>query len=80
MRINITMPNLGYDMEEGKIAMWRKEVGESVERGEPIAEVETDKTTVEMEALASGTIVEIVRVEGETVAVGELIAVMESDS
>jgi pyruvate dehydrogenase E2 component (dihydrolipoamide acetyltransferase) len=79
MRTNITMPNLGYDMEEGKIAMWRKDVGESVERGEPIAEVETDKATVEMEALASGTLVEIVRVEGETVAVGDVIAVMESD-
>jgi pyruvate dehydrogenase E2 component (dihydrolipoamide acetyltransferase) len=59
--------------------MWRKDVGESVERGEPIAEVETDKATVEMEALASGTLVEIVRVEGETVAVGDVIAVMESD-
>jgi pyruvate dehydrogenase E2 component (dihydrolipoyllysine-residue acetyltransferase) len=79
MRTNITMPNLGYDMEEGKIAMWRKDVGESVERGEPIAEVETDKATVEMEAMASGTLVEIVRVEGETVAVGDVIAVMESD-
>jgi pyruvate dehydrogenase E2 component (dihydrolipoamide acetyltransferase) len=80
MRINVTMPNLGYDMEEGKIAVWRKGVGESVGRGEPIAEVETDKTTVEMEALASGTLVEIVRMEGETVAVGEVIAVIESDS
>jgi pyruvate dehydrogenase E2 component (dihydrolipoamide acetyltransferase) len=77
---DVTMPNLGYDMEEGKIASWLKKVGDRVERGEPIAEIETDKTTVEMEAIASGTLVEIVQDEGSTVAVGEVIARLESDA
>jgi pyruvate/2-oxoglutarate dehydrogenase complex dihydrolipoamide acyltransferase (E2) component len=80
MRVDVTMPNLGYDMEEGKISNWLKSAGDRVERGEPIAEVETDKTTVEMEAMASGTLVEIVHGEGSTVAVGDVIAYLESDA
>ncbi len=78
-RIDVTMPNLGYDMEEGKVQRWLKQVGDSVARGEAIAEVETDKTTVEMEAIASGTLAEIVVSEGETAAVGAVIAVLESE-
>jgi pyruvate dehydrogenase E2 component (dihydrolipoamide acetyltransferase) len=80
MRVDVTMPNLGYDMEEGKISNWLKSAGDRVERGEPIAEIETDKTTVEMEAMASGTLVEIVHSEGSTVAVGDVIAYLESDA
>jgi pyruvate/2-oxoglutarate dehydrogenase complex dihydrolipoamide acyltransferase (E2) component len=78
MRNDVTMPNLGYEMEEGTVERWLKQVGDSVQRGEPIAEVETDKTTVEMEATVSGTLVEIVAEAGETVAVGAVIAVIES--
>lgn len=73
------MPNLGYDMEEGKVQSWLKAVGDHVNRGEPIAEIETDKTTVEMEAMASGTLVEIVCEAGSDAAVGAVIAVLESD-
>jgi pyruvate dehydrogenase E2 component (dihydrolipoamide acetyltransferase) len=79
MRIEVTMPNLGYDMEEGRVGNWLKRVGDRVERGEPLAEIETDKTTVEMEAMASGTLVEIVHDAGSDVAVGEVIAVLEGD-
>ena len=79
MRVEVTMPNLGYDMEEGTVQSWLKSVGDRVERGEAIAEVETDKTTVEMEAMASGTLVEIVCEAGSTAAVGEVIAYLESD-
>jgi pyruvate dehydrogenase E2 component (dihydrolipoamide acetyltransferase) len=75
---DVTMPNLGYDMEEGRIVSWLKKVGDPVERGEPIAEIETDKTTVEMEAMASGTLAEIVAEEGTTVAVGGVIARLET--
>jgi pyruvate/2-oxoglutarate dehydrogenase complex dihydrolipoamide acyltransferase (E2) component len=71
------MPNLGYDMETGRIARWLKQVGDQVERGEPIAEVETDKATVEMEALASGRLAEIVAEAGSEVAVGGVIAYLE---
>jgi pyruvate dehydrogenase E2 component (dihydrolipoamide acetyltransferase) len=78
MRIDVMMPNLGYDMEDGKIQRWLKQVGDSVERGEPIAEIETDKTTVEMESMASGTLAEIVVAEGERAAIGSVIAVIEN--
>ncbi len=79
MRVDVKMPSLGYDMEEGKIASWLKAVGDSVQRGEAIAEVETDKTTVEMEAMSSGTLAEILHEEGATVAVGDVIAILETD-
>ena len=78
MRIDVTMPNLGYDMTEGPVAAWLKSVGDRVERGEPIAEIETDKTTVEMESLAAGTLAEIVVPTGSKVAVGAVIAILET--
>ena len=78
MKVEVTMPNLGYDMEEGKIAAWLKAQGDDVQRGEAIAEIETDKTTVEMEALASGTLAEVVAQAGDTVAVGAVIAYLET--
>jgi pyruvate dehydrogenase E2 component (dihydrolipoamide acetyltransferase) len=77
MRVEVRMPNLGYDMDSGKIVGWLKQVGDSVMRGDPIAEIETDKTTVEMEAMASGTLAEIVADVGSDVAVGEVIAYLE---
>jgi pyruvate dehydrogenase E2 component (dihydrolipoamide acetyltransferase) len=79
MKVEVTMPNLGYDMEEGKVISWLKTTGDSVQRGEPIAEIETDKTTVEMEAVAAGRLAEIVVQEGDTVAVGAVIAYLETD-
>jgi pyruvate dehydrogenase E2 component (dihydrolipoamide acetyltransferase) len=80
MRTEVSMPNLGYDMEEGRIARWLKSVGDRVERGEPLAEIETDKTTIEMEALATGTLVEILFDAGADVAVGAPIAYLEADA
>jgi pyruvate dehydrogenase E2 component (dihydrolipoamide acetyltransferase) len=71
------MPSLGYDMESGKLTSWLKQVGDSVARGEVIAEIETDKTTIEMESLAAGTLVEIVAEAGSDVAVGEVVAYLE---
>ena len=79
MRVELTMPNLGYDMESGKVGSWLKLVGDNVERGEPIAEIETDKTTVEMESIASGTLVEILCEAGSEAAVGTPIAIIESE-
>jgi pyruvate dehydrogenase E2 component (dihydrolipoyllysine-residue acetyltransferase) len=78
MKVEVMMPNLGYDMEQGKIVAWLKSVGDQIRRGEPLAEIETDKTTVEMEALASGTLVEIVCSAGEEALVGTVIAYLES--
>jgi pyruvate dehydrogenase E2 component (dihydrolipoamide acetyltransferase) len=77
VRVDVTMPNLGYDMDEGSVARWLKQVGEPVERGEPLAEIETDKATLEMEALASGTLAEIVCPAGATARVGAVIAYLE---
>jgi pyruvate/2-oxoglutarate dehydrogenase complex dihydrolipoamide acyltransferase (E2) component len=77
VRVEITMPTLGYDMEAGKIAAWLVAVGDTVQRGQPIAEIETDKATVEMESLQSGTLAEIVRAAGAEVEIGQTIAYME---
>lgn len=79
-RIPIEMPKLGYDMEAGKVGGWIKKVGDEVARGDVIAEIETDKSTVEMEATASGTLVEIVHDAGAEVPVGETIAWLEDGS
>jgi pyruvate/2-oxoglutarate dehydrogenase complex dihydrolipoamide acyltransferase (E2) component len=79
LKVAITMANLGYDMEQGKIVAWSKQIGDRVERGEAIAEVETDKATVEMEALASGTLVEITHAAGAEVPVGDVIGYLETD-
>ena len=76
-RVPIEMPKLGYDMETGVVAGWLKGVGDQIQRGDTIAEIETDKSTVEMEALTSGTLAEIVHGAGEEVAVGEPIAYIE---
>ena len=77
MRIPIEMPQLGFDMPSGRIASWAAQPGERVERGQVIADVETEKTTVGLEALAAGTLVEIVHPVGDEVPVGEVIAWLE---
>jgi pyruvate dehydrogenase E2 component (dihydrolipoamide acetyltransferase) len=79
-RIAIEMPKLGYDMETGKVAGWLKQVGDPIARGDVIAEIETDKSTIEMEATASGTLAEIVHDAGAEVPVGQPIAYLEDGS
>jgi 2-oxoglutarate dehydrogenase E2 component (dihydrolipoamide succinyltransferase) len=68
---------LAADIEYATIAEWRKQEGESVDAGETILEIETDKVTEEVEAPVSGTLSEIVAVEGDEVKVGGLLAVIE---
>ena len=65
-------------MEEGQIARWVKSEGDSFEGGETLAEVDTDKATMEMTALTGGTLLKILKGEGETAALGEPIAVVGS--
>ncbi len=72
----VAMPSMGYDMKEGIVVRWRKKEGEQVARGEVIAEIETDKATVEMEAYASGVLGKILAEEGASIPVGDLIAVI----
>lgn len=72
----VEMPKMGYDMTEGKISRWLKQEGDEVKTGEMLAEIETDKVNIEIEAFASGVLKKIVRREGETVPIGEVIAVI----
>src|SRR5512143_76305 len=70
------MPSLGFDMTEGLLARWLKNEGDPVVKGQAIAEIETEKATVEIEAAVSGLLARIVVQAGETVPVGTLIGVI----
>ena len=72
----VVMPQMGADMEEGTIIRWLKQPGDSVERGEIIAEIETDKANVEIESFESGIFRTTLAGEGDTVSVGTVIAVI----
>ena len=75
----ITMPRLSDTMEEGTISTWLKKVGDKVSEGDILAEIETDKATMEFESFYEGNLVYIGVNEGETVKVDDLIAII-SDS
>ncbi|MCH8335574.1 MAG: E3 binding domain-containing protein, partial [Proteobacteria bacterium] len=76
MATSIVMPQMGYDMQEGTVLKWHKKEGDEVARGEIIAEIETDKATVEFEAFVGGVLRKIVAAEGVAIPVGEVIAVI----
>jgi pyruvate dehydrogenase E2 component (dihydrolipoamide acetyltransferase) len=69
----IIMPKLGFDMAEGTLVSWTKKVGDQVNSGDVIAEIETDKATVEVEAYVSGTILALLAEPGDVLAVGSVI-------
>ena len=70
------MPKLSPTMEEGQISRWLKKEGDKVSMGEPLAEIDTDKATMEMQALAEGVLRKILIGEGESAPLGQLIAVI----
>ena len=76
MATELTMPQMGYDMQEGTVLRWLKGEGDAVANGEPIAEIETDKAVVEFESYADGVLHRIIVPAGTTVPVGEPIAVV----
>ncbi len=78
MATTVIMPQMGYDMREGTVVRWHKREGDDVARGDILAEIETDKATVEMEAFSPGILGRIVAEEGRTVPVGDPIAVIIS--
>ncbi|NJM37854.1 MAG: 2-oxo acid dehydrogenase subunit E2 [Akkermansiaceae bacterium] len=80
MSVNIEMPKLSDTMTEGTLIKWHKKVGDSVEIGDILAEVETDKATMEMEAFDDGIITEILISEGEKASIGSVLAVLDGDS
>ena len=75
----ITMPRLSDTMEEGTISSWLKKVGDKVQEGEILAEIETDKATMEFESFYDGILSHIAVNEGETVKVDELIAIISEN-
>src|SRR6187401_3176655 len=80
MPINILMPALSPTMEKGNLAKWLKKEGDAVKSGDVIAEIETDKATMEVEAVDDGTIAKILVPEGtQDVAVNDIIAVLAGE-
>src|ERR1700727_1818429 len=80
MPINILMPALSPTMEKGNLAKWLKKEGDKVKSGDVIAEIETDKATMEVEAVDEGTIAKIVVPEGtQDVPVNDVIAILAGD-
>src|SRR5579859_2132494 len=74
----ITMPRLSDTMQEGTIARWLKKPGDEIKKGDVLAEIETDKATMDLEAYEAGTLQQIIVQEGETVPIGQPVAVIGS--
>lgn len=78
-RIEVPMPQMGESIAEGTVSKWLKQVGDAVERDEPILEISTDKVDAEIPSPESGTLVEVRIQEGETVEVGTVVAYVDTD-
>jgi len=76
MATEVTMPQMGADMREGTLLRWLKHPGDSVARGEVIAEIETDKANVEIESFEDGVLAQTLVAEGQVVPVGDVIALI----
>src|ERR687895_413087 len=76
MATQVVMPKLSPTMEEGQLSRWLKNEGDKVSMGEPLAEIDTDKATMEMQALGNGILRKILIKEGESVPLGQMIAVI----
>src|SRR5688572_3893343 len=76
MPTNVIMPALGVAQEKGTLINWLKSEGQTVSKGEPLMEVETDKATVEIEAVASGILANVTASAGDEVPVGQTIALI----
>ena len=76
-RIEVPMPQMGESIAEGTVSKWLKEVGDAVERDEPILEISTDKVDAEIPSPSAGALTEILVAEGETVEVGTVVAYID---
>src|SRR5215217_7151268 len=76
MATKVIMPKLSPTMEEGQISRWLKKEGDKVSMGEPLAEIDTDKATMEMQALGNGVLRKILINEGQAAPLGQLIAII----
>ncbi len=79
MPIDITMPRLSDTMEEGTLVKWRVQAGDAVSAGDHLADVETDKATMELQAFDDGTVAKLAVNEGDTVPVGALILTLAGE-
>ena len=76
MPTEVLMPQMGESIAEGTITKWRAQVGDTVERDQPLLEISTDKVDAEIPSPASGVLLEIKHQEGETVGVNQVIALV----
>ena len=79
MANTVEMPKLGFDMAEGKLVKWVKGENEKIEKGDVLAEIETDKATVEVESPFSGVVAKHLVEENSTIPVGSPIAVITDE-
>src|SRR5438105_15228071 len=79
MATEVVMPQMGESIAEGTITKWLKNVGDKVERDEPLFEISTDKVDAEIPSPAAGTLTDIKHQEGETVEVNTVVAVLDGD-
>ena len=79
MAIKVTMPRLSDTMTEGTVATWLKKVGDKISEGDILAEIETDKATMEFESFNEGTLLHIGIQEGETAPVDSLLAIIGNE-
>jgi pyruvate dehydrogenase E2 component (dihydrolipoamide acetyltransferase) len=79
-RIDVPMPQMGESIAEGTVSKWLKKVGEQVGRDEPLLEISTDKVDAEIPSPAAGTLAEVVVNEGQTVEVGTIVAIIETEA
>ena len=79
MKHEIKLPPLGETMEEGTVLQWFKSEGDPIENKDPLYEIETDKTTMEVESTEEGYVRELRVDEGETIDVGTVVAVITDD-
>src|SRR6185503_15812398 len=79
MATEVVMPQMGESIAEGTITKWLKNVGDHVDRDEPLFEISTDKVDAEIPAPAAGTLTEIKFKEGETVEVNTVVAVLDGN-
>lgn len=80
MRVPVEMPRYAADAVDGRITAWQAQVGQRVQRGDVIAVIETDKAELDLEAMVSGVLAEIVHGTGTEVPVGEVIAYIETSA
>src|SRR3989449_5695174 len=80
MTHSVIMPDLGQTVSEGKVLRWLKKPGDTVKKGEPLFEVETDKVTVEVEAYRDGTLREILAGEGQVASAMTAVAILTDDA